>query len=316
MADQLCSTHGWSILESAPSNSALAGVLAGFAFTAGVIYVGRSNQVPDESELDEQAIARHAAARSAQDVQTISLFTAAFIILGLNSFIWGMVAGSRALMEPGVAGGVGSSELCGRVWSQAIIAVGMLSLGAIAMVCNIASLFLWQQSAVLNEGDRWYLQAFLLIVSAAAVVGVIAFVGSDSLNFLQVTYDGHVPMWFTTATLLVTIGGLSVAVYVGARRYFGKTSFATSQTAGLRVKDRMRIPTGLIILYALVGAVAVTAAAHYPGWPKQPSTEIIAVYWILGVIYPVAVVILLARAIPRAQSRRADHVETVQPSRD
>jgi hypothetical protein len=37
----MCSTHGWSILHSAPSNATLAGVLAGFAFTAGVIYVGR-----------------------------------------------------------------------------------------------------------------------------------------------------------------------------------------------------------------------------------------------------------------------------------
>jgi hypothetical protein len=46
----MCSTHGWSILHSAPSNATLAGVLAGFAFTAGVIYVGRSIQVPDESE--------------------------------------------------------------------------------------------------------------------------------------------------------------------------------------------------------------------------------------------------------------------------
>ena len=223
---------------------------------------------PDESEQDQQAIARHAAARSAQDVQTISLFTAAFIILGLNSFIWGVVAGSRALTELGVAGGVGPSELRSRVWSQAIIAVGMLSLGAIAMVCNITSLFLWQQSAILSESDRRYLRAFLIIVTAAAVLGVIAFVGSDSLNFLQVVYDGHVPLWFSSATLLVTIGGLGVALYVGARRYFGKTSSATTHTGRPKIKDRMKIPTGLIIMYALIGSVAVTAAAHYPGWPK------------------------------------------------
>ena len=225
------------------------------------------------------------------------------------------MAGSRALTEFGVAGGVGPSELCSRVWSQAIIAVGMLSLGAIAMVCNITSLFLWQQSAILSESDRRYLRAFLIIVTAAAVLGVIAFVGSDSLNFLQVVYDGHVPLWFSSATLLVTIGGLGVALYVGARRYFGKTSSATTHTGRPKIKDRMKIPTGLIIMYALIGCVAVTAAAHYPRWPKEPSTEIIAVYWILGVIYPVVVVILVARAIPTAQSRRTDHVRTVHPSR-
>jgi len=221
------------------------------------------------------------------------------------------VAGSRALFEPGVAGGVGPSELCGRVWSQAIIAVGMLSLGAIAMVCNITSLFLWQQSVILRESDRRYLRLFLLIVTAAAVLGVTAFVGSDSLNFLQVVYDGHVPLWFTSATFLVTIGGLGVALYVGARRYFGWASSATTRTSRAEIRDRMKIPTGLIVVYALIGAVAVTAAAHYPGWPTEPSTELIAVYWILGVIYPVVVVILVARAIPPEQHRKTVHIKTI-----
>lgn len=303
MANPVCSIHGWSILHSAPTNSGLAGVLAGFAFTAGVIYVGRSNQLPRDIETDPEIAARHAAARSLQDVQTISLFTASFIILGLNSFVWGVVAGSRALVDLGPSGIADAPETCSRAWSQAIIAVGMLSLGAIAMVCNITSVFLWQQSLLLADDDRRYLRSFLLIVTAIAVLGVIAFVGSDAMSFLRVVYNGHVPAWFAALTLAVTIGGLAVALWVGVRNYFRDLLPAERGELGSKLKDKMKVPTALIILYAVIGAIAVTVAAQSPRWPGRPSLIAVLPYWVLGVVYPVAVVILVARAVPPARLR-------------
>lgn len=114
----------------------------------------------------------------------------------------------------------------------------------------------------MREKDRRYLRTFLLLVQAGAVLGVIAFVGSDSFNYLHVVYDGRIPLWFTALTLSVTLGGLLVALYVGTCHYFGRTAFAHSRTARSRMKDRMRIPTVLIVLYAVFGAVAVTVAAQ------------------------------------------------------
>ena len=110
MRDSTCSTHGWSILNSAPMNSALAGVLAGFAFTAGVIYIGRSQDHVDD-DADPETVRRHFAARSLQDVQTISLFTASFVMLGLNSFVWGIVAGHRPLSDVNTTAAQ-AAELC------------------------------------------------------------------------------------------------------------------------------------------------------------------------------------------------------------
>ncbi len=295
--DPACSTHGWSILNSAPTNSTLAGVLAGFAFTAAVMYVGRAGPVIDESRTDPRTAARRTAASGMQDVQTISLFTAAFIILGLDSFVWSMVAGSRPLItatEP--------LEPCGRVWSQAIIAAGMLGLGAIAMVCNITALFLWRQSTVRNAHDRAYLRLFLLIVTAVAVLGVILFAGSDALNYLDVVYHGHIPSLFTAATHIVTFGGLGVAVFTGGASYF-RLYFRQHPTEHTKLQNRMKLPTTLIALYALVGAVGVTAAARVREWPLAPNVWITVAYWAVGLIYPVAVVVLVARAIPPAKSR-------------
>ena len=305
-----CSTHGWSILNSASTNAGIAGVLAGFAFTAGVVYVGRQERPLDESTDDAAAVARHIKARSIQDVQTVSLFVVSFITLGLDSFIWSVVAGSRPVVGLSEVMVEQPPDLCSRVWSQAIIAVGMFGLGAIAMVCNITSLFLWQQSTVRDEDSRNYLKFFLLVVTAGAVLGVVCFVGSDAMNYLDVLYAGHPPVWLTTTTTVVTFGGLAIALGVGARAYFGRL-LRNDRRATL--KDRMRLPSFLIAFYALVGAVGVTAAARFPGWPREPATWLVLIYWMIGLVFPVIVVILVARAIPAAESPRLLRLTTTVP---
>ena len=296
-----CATHGWSILNAASTNAGIAGVLAGFAFTAGVVYIGRQERALDESTRDAATVARHIKARSIQDVQTVSLFVVSFIVLGLDSFIWSIVSGSRPVVGLTEVMVEQPPELCGRVWSQAIIAVGMFGLGAIAMVCNITSLFLWQQSSVRDEDSRNYLRFFLLVVTAGAVLGVTCFVGSDTMNYLDVVYSGHPPVWFTTATAIVTFGGLAIALAVGARAYFAKM---LRNDRRVPLRDRMRLPSFLIAVYALVGAVGVTAAARFPDWPDAPATWLVLIYWTIGLVLPVVVVILVARAIPPAKSPR------------
>ena len=296
-----CATHGWSILNAASTNAGIAGVLAGFAFTAGVVYIGRQERALDESTRDAATIARHIKARSIQDVQTVSLFVVSFIVLGLDSFIWSIVSGSRPVVGLTEVMVEQPPELCSRVWSQAIIAVGMFGLGAIAMVCNITSLFLWQQSSVRDEDSRNYLRFFLLVVTAGAVLGVTCFVGSDTMNYLDVVYSGHPPVWFTTATAIVTFGGLAIALAVGARAYFAKM---LRNDRRVPLRDRMRLPSFLIAVYALVGAVGVTAAARFPDWPDAPATWLVLIYWTIGLVLPVVVVILVARAIPPAKSPR------------
>ncbi len=305
-----CATHGWSILNSASTNASIAGVLAGFAFTAGVVYVGRQERTPDEDTDDTAAIARHAKARSIQDVQTVSLFVVSFIVLGLDSFIWSIVAGSKPVIALSEVVAEQPPELCSRVWSQAIIAVGMFGLGAIAMVCNITSLFLWQRTTVRDEDSRSYLSFFLLVVTAGSVLGVICFVGSDAMNYLDVIYAGHPPLWLTTTTAVVTFGGVVIALAVGARAYFARV---LNDDRRATLKDRMRLPSFLIAVYALVGAIGVTAAARFPDWPRDPATWLVLTYWTIGLVLPVIVVILVARAVPADKSPRLLRRKTTVP---
>jgi len=234
-------------------------------------------------------------------IPPLAILPILFIVLGLDSFIWSIVSGSRPVVGLTEVMVEQPPELCSRVWSQAIIAVGMFGLGAIAMVCNITSLFLWQQSSVRDEDSRNYLRFFLLVVTAGAVLGVTCFVGSDTMNYLDVVYSGHPPVWFTTATAIVTFGGLAIALAVGARAYFAKM---LRNDRRVPLRDRMRLPSFLIAVYALVGAVGVTAAARFPDWPDAPATWLVLIYWTIGLVLPVVVVILVARAIPPAKSPR------------
>jgi hypothetical protein len=294
MADPTCSTHGWSILNSAQSHSAFAGVLAGFAFTAAVIYMGGAGQAPDESTQDGRTIARNATARSLQEVQAIALFTASFIVLGLDSYLFSVVAGNRPF--PGIAQ---PSEPCGRVWSQALIANGMLAVGAVAMVCNITTLFLSQQLNIKDENSRHYLRFFLISLTGAGMLAIILFLGLTSVDYLDVVYDDRVPSWFAAAVWVITFGNIGLAIYFGSRSYLRKTASTHAPHAnGQNIKpaNRLKMPTYLIVVYAGIGPIAA-AAARYPNWPEKPITWVVVAYWILGLIFPAAIVVWLADAV-------------------
>lgn len=292
MADPTCSTHGWSILNSAQSHASFAGVLAGFAFTAAVIYLGRAGRRADESMQDGRIIVRNIAARSLQEVQAIALFTASFIVLGLDSYLFSVVAGSRPF--PGIAQ---APEPCGRLWSQALIANGMLAVGAVAMVCNITTLFLSQQLNIRDESSRHYLRFFLVSLTGAGMLAIIMFLGATSLDYLDVVYNDHVPSWFTIAGWVITLGNMGLAIYFGARSYLRKTALSHANAPNIKLKNRLGIPTYLIVVYAGSGPIAAAAAARFPHWPEEPITWVVVAYWILGLIFPAAIVVWLAYAV-------------------
>jgi hypothetical protein len=292
MANPTCSTQGWSILNSAQSHSALAGVLAGFAFTAAVIYLGRVGQTPHASTQDGRTIAPNIAARSLREVQTIALFTASFIILGLDSYLFSVVAGSRPFA--GIAPG---PEHCGRLWSQALIANGMLAVGAVAMVCNLTTLFLSQQLNIRDEHSRHYLRSFLSSLTGAGMLAIILFLGATSLDYLNVIYSDHVPLLFAVAVWVVTFGSIGLAIYFGARSYLMRTTALTHSDTKIKPDNRLTVPIYLIVVYAGGGPFAAAVAERYPDWPEEPITWVVVAYWILGLICPAAIVVWLAHAV-------------------
>ena len=293
MTDPTCSTHGWSIVSSASSHAALAAVLAGFGFTAAVIYMGRAGEIADETQQDG-ITESDTAGKSLRDVQTIALFTASFIILALDSFLFSLVAGSRSVTEGDVAP---PYEMCGRVWNQALIALGMLALGAAAMVCNITSMFLSEQLRIRNENSRQYLRSFLLILTAAGMVAIILLHTATSLDYLDVVYDTHIPIWFAVATLLAGSAAIGLALYLSHRSYNRKNLPTNAHDSNATSKNRMKIPTALIVIYAGLGPLTASVARRLPNWPEQPVTWVILAYWTIGFVLPISLIVWLAHGI-------------------
>ena len=251
---------------------------------------GAQAEEPTRAMQDGRIIVRNIAARSLQEVQAIALFTASFIILGLDSYLFSMVAGSRPF--PGIAQ---APEPCGRLWSQALIANGMLAVGAVAMVCNITTLFLSQQLNIRDESSRHYLRFFLVSLTGAGMLAIIMFLGATSLDYLDVVYNDHVPSWFTIAGWVITLGNMGLAIYFGARSYLRQTALSHANAPNIKLKNRLGIPTYLIVVYAGSGPIAAAAAARFPA--RGTDYRVVVAYWILGLIFPAAIVVWLAYAV-------------------
>jgi hypothetical protein len=107
-----CATTGWSAVSSSLANATLAGLLAGFMLNGIVVLLSRQPE-------------RH---QRVGYFQSASLLFAAFVALGLDSFLFGLITGD----QPEVA--------CRRAWTEAMYAAGLLGVGTVAVVVSIVFL--------------------------------------------------------------------------------------------------------------------------------------------------------------------------------
>jgi hypothetical protein len=107
-----CATTGWSAVTSALANATLAGLLAGFMLNGIVVLLSRQ---PEPGQRVGY-------------LQGASLLFAAFVTLGLDAFLFGLVSGDQTRIA------------CRRAWSEAMFAAGLLGLGTVAVVVSIVFL--------------------------------------------------------------------------------------------------------------------------------------------------------------------------------
>jgi hypothetical protein len=107
MAAESClGNAGWNVLEGAPADSTLAGVLAGFLIAAAVALLA---QWYDRSDPD-----------------TIALFASGVPALTLSAYLFTVLSGTQP--DPAV---------CGQMWSQWLPALAMLLIGGSVFLCGL-----------------------------------------------------------------------------------------------------------------------------------------------------------------------------------
>jgi hypothetical protein len=107
-----CASAGWSAVTSATANATLAGLLAGFMLNGIVVLLSRQ---PGPGQRVGY-------------FQSASLLFAAFVALGLDSFLFGLITGDQTPVA------------CRRAWTEAMFAAGLLGVGTVAVVVSIVFL--------------------------------------------------------------------------------------------------------------------------------------------------------------------------------
>jgi hypothetical protein len=183
----VCASTGWSAVTSATANATLAGVLAGFMLNGIVLLLSR----------------RSDRTQGAGYAQGAALLFTAFIALGLDSYLFGLVTGDRA------------ARACRRAWTEAMFAAGLLGLGAVAVVAGI--IFLLGVLLAVSQkvgaaagrgnvaGDDYSitesrdLLADLCNVLRPGVAAVVMFLlWVTTRSYLYAIFGSHVPLWADT----------------------------------------------------------------------------------------------------------------------
>jgi hypothetical protein len=266
----------WSIIASASTNSALAGVLAGFLLAAVAV-------------LYDKDRAEHA--------QTLALFFSGVVTLGIDSYLFSHVTGIKP-----VAGAF--DQACARAWTQGIAASGMLVVGTIALTAGLvwmltrfaidhpshSSKFLGLLGGVLT-GCIILITTLLLVVTAA--------------QYLHVAYRGDLPKGLMNT--IYTLG--LIPVFVGGAVVFVRTrAVVKNMPAPGTAPNNSLLPDPVVLPYATVGmAILAFFAPVLSGavplmpthWASDPNPLFLGATLIIGVWAPGVIAVLLGCSVPR-----------------
>ncbi|MCA2221593.1 hypothetical protein [Nonomuraea aurantiaca] len=247
--NSVCPEAGWNPIELAPELSQLAGVLAGFVFTGLVVMLSQSWP-------------------KRRRIPAMGLFVATFAALALDSYLFAVVAGETPT--------VGSA--CYRVWSETLLASGLLAVGSVALTGGIV----WLIAAHLeqDEGrDSWDSAIDLGRLARSVLHGMTALacvlLSTTTLDYLHVSFATRPPTWLIASvhTYLVAILAIIGLIRLRQRR--------TTASAASLARQLSKGTFGAV-RYALVVAVALGLLLAYAdvywsprrcGWPsRSPSS--------------------------------------------
>jgi hypothetical protein len=102
-------------------------------------------------------------------IQALSLMFAAFIILGLDAFLFGLVTGDSTAV-------IGNVSACRRTWTEAMFAAGLLGIGAVAIVVGFVLLFdaYFSNGAQRSSDPEWQPSLKMLETLCNAIRGGVA----------------------------------------------------------------------------------------------------------------------------------------------
>lgn len=261
---------GWSIITSSAANSQLAGVLAAVIFSAIVILFAR---------------------RGTRSTQALGLFAATFVVLAFDSYLFGTVTG------------LSTDRFCERVWSEGMIAAGMLGVGGFSLITGISWLMAQHADSTSDGtvGDRDHealakLSAYMVV---GVATGVSLLLAMTSLDYLSVMYSGDAPEELEYATWAVPlIVLLATGLLTLGRRYVSKSRRAP--TGAPTAAWPFHLATFGLLTYGIAGPVTAgwMMARSDSFWEAPDHSTVIAVSLAVGLAVPALLIVAVVLATP------------------
>jgi hypothetical protein len=288
-----CSVTGWSAVASASANASLAAVLAGFMINGIVLVL---TYKPSEMK--------------AEYIQALALLLAAFVGLGLDAFLFGLVTGDSTNV-------IGKVSACRRSWTEAMFAAGLLGVGAVVIVASFVLLFTFaipgsdkHTSGPPNFlGETVHLLERLCTVLRAGVgVVVMALLYVTSRSYLIAVFNNHIPLFGTVYLYIYFAAGVAAAATILGDALIER-KFDNWVARFLRASSKRQFIKALqIAVYSFGGYIvisglgaAVVASSSTGSWnPAYPAVQLVifsTAIWI-SLVSLMPIILLLARAVP------------------
>ncbi len=276
--DQLCSSDHWSALTSASSISQLAGVLGGFLITAIALLFDRSSR---------------------ESVHTIALFSAAVLILMLDSFLFSIITGS-VVPDDGDRSGI-----CAIVWTQGAISTGMLAAGTTALFGGLGWMLAGHAVSKAAEAEPADVPAYCFLadlggwLTFASAMAMTLVLSETSIDYLHFMYGQRPALWtvglITTSAAAVIVAAL-VVVFLRTRAL--RRSLADVARPTMIAIRSIKIATVTMTVLAMVGAWFTMSLSRFPkDWLTTPNLSVVLFVLFLTYVVPSVVAVAICDSV-------------------
>jgi hypothetical protein len=129
----------------------------------------------------------------------LSLLFAAFVTLGLDAYLFGLVTGDSTKI-------LGRFSACRRAWTEATLAAGLLAIGAVAIIAGFVFLF----TVYLNDttqdcelkSSMDLLATLCGVLRAGVALVVVAVLFMTVRSYWHALFPGKPPIWDSFSYML------------------------------------------------------------------------------------------------------------------
>ncbi|MEZ0355860.1 hypothetical protein [Mycobacterium sp. SA01] len=238
-----------------------------------------------------------------ESVHTIALFSAAVLILMLDSYLFSIISGT-APPDDGDRRGI-----CAIAWTQGAVATGMLAAGTTAVFGGLGSMLASHAVSKSATEDPEDISAYCFLadlggwLTFASAMAMTLVLSETSIDYLHFMYGERPPIWvvgiITTSAALIIIGNVAL-VYVRTRA-LRRSLLDVEQPTVLTLRT-IRFATIGMTLLAIIGAWLTMSINRFPkDWLTTPNMAVVIVVVVLTFVIPSLVATAICNSVASAQ---------------